>query len=1270
MMRRFQTLILLAATAAFAGPSITSQSNRGVQIKLSAPQGTNLLQSYAKANLAELFSDAYMIGEPGGPALPRYRMVVGLPPEGDVKISYTLGTSRELKGVIPENYEIPGIGTGANSFPQWADTLKPVYYHVTTWRDFRVAVIEVTPLKYSSGNQTLVLYDGVTLNISFEPYEGYHDISNDQFSEIYKNSIINYDQCMGWKLSSSTFAAGANPFAQSSNWVKISIPEDGVYRIGVGDLKKIGVDPTQIDPSTIRILYPSRLTPEDTFPDTLSELPCFVQGEDDGRLSGVDYIILFAQGANHWNFSERTFEVNPYVKENVYWLTWGAGKGKRLQTRPAYPSQDTPLTEGMSVLHFEEDHECPSRSGLLWLWEDIQKSSTIASDTFILDLEGVTKIDTFTLQAYSINTGAGFRALANTDTLLYVPLVPSGVIANPRYTTIDPDVVLQDELPLVIEVTGEGQQDFYPDWMRLVVERELSFDQNPYWVELKGNLSYRFSGLKTTPYLFDVSDPANPILLTNWETKNGNLFLNPRITKDLPLWVADERRLKTPALEKEQPGELWTEDWSVDYIILSTDENMSAAKAYESYRSQNLKISGVSATAIKTVNLKDIIRDFGFGLAEPQAVRHFLSYAYKKGDSRPRYALILGDGTYDYKNNLKLTVPEYFLVHTQDYLLDPNVTEVRGPALDSWFVDFDNPVTYHPEMSIARITARDAHEASDILDKIKKYESTPKEAWASRLLLLSDDYYEGSPAKEDGIDNHISACESFATLLYPEYDPVKVYLSDYSFVGSTKPGAHDALISALDQGAYLWLFFGHGNGSQLTHEAVFRNTDVTYVNNENRLPFGLFCSCGVGRFEDTRWECIAEELVRGSGGAIATIAATKGTSASNNQNVANTLANTFRYLKNANTGDLLFAVLPLDPLYTLFGDPGVELLFPTAKNVTSIPPDFVTGDTAQITFDAGLSQGKWFASAYGSWVKKIPQVYDYRIYYAKGEPLYEASGELDAGQTILKFIVPTGIAEGDSAYWYISCRDEDSLYTFRFDSLGVVAGSTSSSDHKGPSARFYVAGEEIFDGDTIPTPSFDLEIELEDPSGINLTGLPGVGLGGGHPLSLVINDEDAISLSSYFSYDVTDSSIASTGMASLPIKFSKEDNALTLYAVDNLRNTTKYELTLHTSFVSRPEIITPLVYPNPVSSSADFTFELNTAAEVSIQIFTVSGRLVRKLPAQSFAAGFSSYSWNGLDADGTPLPNGVYIYRLTAKSLDATMTETMTSVNEKFIIVH
>lgn len=1264
-MRRIAIHLFLAVTGLWAQPRVVSTSPAGVQVKIDAPGEIGLLHSHGRIDLASLYPDAWVIGEPGGPALPRYRIILGVPAEGDVRFSHSLGPSRELRGVEVSTYEVPAIGPAPEPALDWADDLDPVSFNLTRWRGYRVAVIDVTPLRYDYDTRRLILYDGITLNLSFESSSstGILPARKDPAERVYEAVLLNYDQSKDWRLSPQ--AVPSNPFAGSTNWIKVRVAEDGAYRIRFRDLKRAGVDPRGIDPRTLRLLYPGQRDPEEPFPDTLAELPVYVHGEGDGSLDRHDYIVFFARGANRWEFRERGFKIDPFVHENVYWLTWGGGAGRRMRTRAAYPLSGDAVTAAQSVLHFEEDRECPGRSGLLWLWKVVTKSTVTAVDTFLLDLSGVTRIDTLSFKAYADTAGVGFRLLADGDTLHYQALAWWGT-QPPEYKIVSPNLALGEELPLVLEVFGTGQKKLYPDWIRMVAERELSFKHGSFWVQLDGQGTYLFSNLRSAPFLFDVGDPADPVILTDWELSRGKLRMSPRIGESIPVWMTEERQLLTPGLEKAEPGKLWNEDWSVDYLVLSTNENLDAAQAFVEYRSQNLKMSGVSSPKIKAVVLADIVQDFGYGLAQPQAVRHFLSYAYNKGGGRPFYVLILGDGTYDYKNNLNYTSrPEYFLIYTSGYVIDPNVYAFEAAAKEGWFVEFDEEGPFFPEMSIARITARDLREAYAVLDKIKAYESAPREAWSTRVLLLADDYYKGKPDEIDSGMNHIPANEGIAKLLSPEFDPVKVYLSDYALVGGKKPDAEKALIDALNQGALLWFFFGHGNGSQLTHEKVFMNTDVPKLHNGSKLPLALFCSCGVGRFEDTRWECVAEELLRGEqGGVIASIAATKATGAGSNKQLADSLARAFRNLKDLNAGDLFFSIATQSSLYVLFGDPATPLLFPTAQSFESEVESFATGDTAAISFEPPMASGKWFSSAYGSWVRKTSSGIT-ETYYAKGEVLYRARGELDGGDQTLRFLVPAGIRQGDSAYWHVACADGDSIHTYLIDGIEVDSVGWPVTDDEGPKARFLANGVEVVDGDTVP-PYFTLTVELEDPSGINLTGLTGWE---GDSLSLVINNK-VIDLANYFEYEVTGDELATRGAADIPVDLTSEENSLTLHAVDNLLNTEDYELTLYTSFVRELEIEDPLVYPNPVSTTAEFTFELSAASAVTIQIFTVSGRLVRRLPAFSYPAGFGTYFWDGLDAEGRPLPNGVYIYRLSAESEDAWLPNARTAVTGKFIVVH
>jgi hypothetical protein len=75
-------------------------------------------------------------------------------------------------------------------------------------------------------------------------------------------------------------------------------------------------------------------------------------------------------------------------------------------------------------------------------------------------------------------------------------------------------------------------------------------------------------------------------------------------------------------------------------------------------------------------------------------------------------------------------------------------------------------------------------------------------------------------------------------------------------------------------------------------------------------------------------------------------------------------------------------------------------------------------------------------------------------------------------------------------------------------------------------------------------------------------------------------------------------------------------------------------------------------YPNPFTLETYFTFILTDYAdEVEIKIYTISGRLIQDLfvPPQSENA-YYQVKWNGRDRDGDEVANGVYFYKVIAKT--------------------
>jgi flagellar hook assembly protein FlgD len=60
-----------------------------------------------------------------------------------------------------------------------------------------------------------------------------------------------------------------------------------------------------------------------------------------------------------------------------------------------------------------------------------------------------------------------------------------------------------------------------------------------------------------------------------------------------------------------------------------------------------------------------------------------------------------------------------------------------------------------------------------------------------------------------------------------------------------------------------------------------------------------------------------------------------------------------------------------------------------------------------------------------------------------------------------------------------------------------------------------------------------------------------------------------------------------------------------------------------------------------------------------VQVFTVSGKLVRTINQQIYAEGFRSQpiEWDGRDDYGDKIGRGVYIYRMYVRSSDGTSAE-------------
>jgi hypothetical protein len=614
--------------------------------------------------------------------------------------------------------------------------------------------------------------------------------------------------------------------------------------------------------------------------------------------------------------------------------------------------------------------------------------------------------------------------------------------------------------------------------------------------------------------------------------------------------------------------------------------------------------------------------------------------------------------------------------------LDPQVYSSAAYALDAWYADFEGQ-GQSPDMIIGRLTARSPEEFRHYFDKLVSYERGDFGFWNKRFVLLADDEIKGSWDPIRGRDElgayHIPSCERMGALAGTRLEPVKVYLTEYPLVSTNdKPDARDELFRQLNIGALLWVFFGHGAGFQLCHERAMGIDDVPRLNNGHRNFFGYFGSCGVGRWEDTKNECVAEEPVRKVDGAIATVGATKGTSPLSNEDLCRRMLSVL-FLGDSTAGRAFYtASFVGDKLYHYFGDPALALQLPRTDTASLATPDTIRAGT-QFSYSARppVSAGGYATAAFGNArLRQYTSVWLTTSYLLPGDEFFRGFGRITGGTLSAFATVPNqfvGARSGTNGSYIpvnktarvsVLAWDNARSYSLLRDTLYLDTVPAVVTDHQGPEITMLADGQEIFDGGYLPQ-DFSLGARIADSSGVLIAPVPRFS----PSMYFYVNEPtQRTSVADAFSYDIGSST---TGRFQAPVSLELAEDTIYVVAADNFLNRTIARRVVRTRFGETVQIDDPLVYPNPLESRGWFTFNLNRAARVTVNIHSLSGRLVRRIDNQDCQLGFNRIDWDGTDGQGAPLPNGVYLYRLSALSSDASsgsQRQTSSQVIEKFVI--
>ena len=83
------------------------------------------------------------------------------------------------------------------------------------------------------------------------------------------------------------------------------------------------------------------------------------------------------------------------------------------------------------------------------------------------------------------------------------------------------------------------------------------------------------------------------------------------------------------------------------------------------------------------------------------------------------------------------------------------------------------------------------------------------------------------------------------------------------------------------------------------------------------------------------------------------------------------------------------------------------------------------------------------------------------------------------------------------------------------------------------------------------------------------------------------------------------------------------------------------------------EDVPPSIFPNPFNPTTTIRFDLPAASWVRLEVFDIAGRIVGARSPRPYMEGWRHRGTHEVTFDGTGLPSGIYIYRLSAGEFTA-----------------
>ncbi len=796
--------------------------------------------------------------------------------------------------------------------------------------------------------------------------------------------------------------------------------------------------------------------------------------------------------------------------------------------------------------------------------------------------------------------------------------------------------------------------------------------------------------------VYDVTDSLNPVRLTvdpshiEFDGLEYTISFQDSSASRRKYWVFDQPKVVPPTRMGAVVRRNLANSAPSNYLIVVPEAWLAAAAPLAEFR----RSQGYEVLVAPLESIQD---EFNGGRRSTYAIKRFFKYAFDQWDAE--FAILLGDGSEDPQNLLGDSGLDWIPVQK---ILGPVPTIDGREAIpsDTWFVSFEGRSSSLPSLFLGRIPANSAEALTPVIQKLIQYETvTPDQTWRRDMLLVADDKYSTVTTFGSGGGSVNEYCEK-------EYERVFKALSDsvrmivvrdaglslgnvevfdlnyYLRAGEVEPfriQGRDtcrirvdqtqvrtrALVSPLvfqriNQGRLWWNFQGHANQYVLSHESYYLNQpfddDKQYLQNVGKpFLFSAF-SCHANGFAAARelsdrvGPSIGEDMVMlPDRGAIASWASAGyealpvpfDTPRHLNTRFARRLFSDPARDPGDNAARVILGEAIVEALldnfdeefdgvgksYVLLGDPatrisiGAPQIQVTANGVpvTNGEPVrlFSFGDTLRLEAD----------------IASNVQIQTLTVEY-RGEA---GSRILGPGEYVVTPAFPdTGAGSTGGKKFHISIASQLSAGSYRYviravDRAGIVMLFEVVFEFQ---TVLRAGGAPIRASDPVRSDA-DLSVLILSPGPID----PDT------DIELVLNGTPLAFTATPFEGDTTRREYVlswnhapyAAGTYQIAVRLNGEQVALLSFTVS-----------------SESGFANLMAFPNPfddeLGTRFSFSFTGAQPFDLLLRVYTVSGRLVYQRIERSLQPGYHQLAWDGRDDEGQKLANGIYFYKMLAKS--------------------